>query len=96
MVTHPAYWRRGHASATTKWCLGLSELDHIGVGVVGAPMRKIFFSSLGFKESSTVEIPGYPEHPGSVFARLELRKDRLCVRSEGKVDPPSRSIRPPA
>ncbi|KAI0109471.1 hypothetical protein GGR51DRAFT_558161 [Nemania sp. FL0031] len=76
MVTHPAYWRRGHASATTKWYLELSELDHVGIGVSGAPMGKIFFSSLGFKESSTVEVPGYPEHPESVFAWLGLREAR--------------------
>lgn len=74
MATHPAYWRKGHASATTKWFLALSELDHVGVGVAGAPMGKIFFSSLGFEESSTVEIPGYPEHLESVFAWLGLRE----------------------
>ncbi|KAI1123612.1 hypothetical protein F5Y10DRAFT_280787 [Nemania abortiva] len=74
MATHPAYWRRGHASATTEWCLSLSQLDHVGIGVAGAPLGKIFFSSLGFKESSTVEIPGYSEHPKSVFAWLGLRE----------------------
>ncbi|KAJ8132955.1 hypothetical protein O1611_g675 [Lasiodiplodia mahajangana] len=74
MVTHPAYWRRGHASAITKWYLDLSGMDQVGIGVAGAPMGKVFFSSLGFEESSTVEIPGYPEHPKSVFAWLGLRE----------------------
>ena len=72
MVTHPAYWRRGHATTMTNWFVELAKQDRIGLGVAGAPMGKVFFANIGFKEAKTVEIPGYEDHPNPVYAWLGL------------------------
>lgn len=72
MVTHPAYWRRGHASTVANWFLDMARMDQRGVGVAGAPMGKLFFSHLGFEEARTVEIPGYDAHPKPIYAWLGL------------------------
>jgi len=72
MVTHPAYWRKGHATTITAWFLELAKLDGIGLGVAGAPMGKVFFSHIGFKEAKTVEIPDYEAHPSPIYAWLGL------------------------
>ncbi|KAH6988120.1 hypothetical protein BKA56DRAFT_669689 [Ilyonectria sp. MPI-CAGE-AT-0026] len=58
MVTHPAYWRRGHATLATEWFIHLARHDQIGLGVTGAPMGKALFSHLGFAEAKTVEFRG--------------------------------------
>ncbi len=72
MVTHPAYWRRGHATTMTNWFVELAKQDGIGLGVAGAPMGKVFFANIGFKEAKTIEIPGYEDHPNSIYAWLGL------------------------
>lgn len=72
MVTHPAYWRRGHASLATEWFIRLARHDQIGLGVTGAPMGKALFSHLGFTEAKTVKISGYDDHPGPLYAWLGL------------------------
>ncbi len=71
-VTHPAYWRRGHATTMTKWFVKLANEDGIGLGVAGAPMGKEFFGHIGFKEAETAEIPGYEAHPSPIYAWLGL------------------------
>lgn len=87
MVTHPAYWRKGHATTVTDWFLELAKLDGIGLGVAGAPMGKVFFSHIGFKEAKTVEIPGYEAHPsphmsgwGSFLSIMMSRAERTGKR----------------
>lgn len=70
MVTHPAYWRKSHASHVIKWFLDLAKQDHVGLGVAAAPMGKVFFSHVGFQEVKEVEIPGYEAHPDPVYAWL--------------------------
>ncbi len=66
MVTHPAYWHRGHASELTKWCIRLAEIDNIGLGVSAAPIGRELFHSLGFVEKEIVEIEGYEDHPNTI------------------------------
>ncbi|KAH7008857.1 hypothetical protein EDB80DRAFT_872648 [Ilyonectria destructans] len=73
MVTHPAYWRRGHATLAAEWFIHLARHDQIDLGVAAAPMGKALFTHLGFTEAKTVEIPGYDDHPGPIYAWLGLR-----------------------
>lgn len=47
-VTHPAYWRRGHAGKLTRWGLALSQLDGVDQGVLATSMGAAFFQSVGF------------------------------------------------
>lgn len=72
MATHPAYWRRGHATVITNWFLALAKQDDSGLAVAGAPIGKVFFGHVGFKELKTVEIPGYEAHPKPIYAWLGL------------------------
>lgn len=90
MVTHPAYWRRGHATLITEWFIELAKLDGIGLGVAGAPMGKIFFAAQGFKEAKTVEIPGYEMHPEPIFAWLGVlnvtKEEPDATRADASVE----------
>ena len=70
MVTHPAYWRNGHARLITDWFVDLARLDQVGLGVAAAPMGKIFFKKVGFQKVKEVEIPGYEAHPTPIYAWL--------------------------
>lgn len=72
MVTHPAYWRTGHATMATDWYQRLAEEDGLGIGVSAAPMGRALFEKMGFKENQTIEIPGYEEHPDPIYAWLGL------------------------
>jgi GNAT superfamily N-acetyltransferase len=72
MVTHPAYWRRGHATTLTNWFVQLAKQDGTGLGVAGAPMGKVFFGHAGFKEAKTVEFLGCEDHPNPIYAWLGL------------------------
>ncbi|KAH6709013.1 hypothetical protein BKA61DRAFT_677917 [Leptodontidium sp. MPI-SDFR-AT-0119] len=40
MVTHPAYWRSGHATLIARWFIELAKLDGIGLGVAGLPWER--------------------------------------------------------
>ena len=75
MVTHPAYWRRGHAQKLVDWAIALAEQDSscIGLGVAAAPMGKELFSAAGFRAVETVEISGYEHHPEPIYAWLGVR-----------------------
>ncbi len=56
----------------TNWFVELAKQDGIGLGVAGAPMGKVFFANIGFKEAKTIEIPGYEDHPNPIYAWLGL------------------------
>lgn len=90
IVTHPAYWRKGHATLMTEWFIELAKLDGIELGVAGAPMGKMLFTAQGFKEAKTVEIPGYDIHPELIFIWLGLltatNEERDVTRAETSVE----------
>lgn len=55
MVVHPAYWRETHGSELSKWCIELSQMDNIGLGVSAVRMgRDLFCHHLGFEEAEVV------------------------------------------
>ncbi|KAK3337585.1 hypothetical protein B0T19DRAFT_413124 [Cercophora scortea] len=82
MVTHPAYWSKGHATTVTNWILDLARLDRSVLGVAGAPMGKVFFSGIGFEEVKTVEIPGYKAHPKPIYAWLARKNESMSTGGE--------------
>jgi len=72
IATHPAYWRRGHASLMMDWLIELAKLDATGLAVTATPMGKMLFTSKGFFEKQIVRIPGYELHPQPIFGWLGL------------------------
>ena len=83
MVTHPAYWRRGHARKLVDWAVALAKRDPscIGVGVAAAPTGRELYAAAGFKTVSTVEMPGYEHHPEPVLAWMCV-KDNLILDAD--------------
>ncbi len=54
VVTHPAYWRRGHGTALVKWGKALAQLDRVNQGVVAADMGERLYLSLGYEKLDDV------------------------------------------
>ena len=73
MVVHPAYWRNGHASKLTEWCMALAEIDHTGIGVSATPLGRRLFQGMGFEEKEIVDIKGYDGHPETISLWIGVR-----------------------
>ena len=77
VCVHPAYWRRGHGEALTKWCTSLGDADGIPLCVSASPMGAKLFSKAGFDERELVIIKGYEKHPEPIdiwFAQRPVAK----------------------
>jgi N-acetylglutamate synthase-like GNAT family acetyltransferase len=62
LVSHPTYWRKGHASNLVKWICQLADLDGVGVGVVTGEAVG-FYEKLGFERAESVVIPRNEKYP---------------------------------
>lgn len=58
LVTHPAYWGRGHGSKLVRWGLEFSRLNEVGQGVVGPPMGMRVYLKEGFVEKEKMTWEG--------------------------------------
>jgi N-acetylglutamate synthase-like GNAT family acetyltransferase len=56
LVSHPTYWRRGHASNLVKWICQLADLEGAEIGVVTGEAVG-FYEKLGFERAESVVIP---------------------------------------
>jgi N-acetylglutamate synthase-like GNAT family acetyltransferase len=62
LVSHPTYWRRGHASNLVKWISQLADQEGMEIGVVAGEAVE-FYEKLGFERAESVVIPRNEKYP---------------------------------
>lgn len=72
LVTHPAYWGRGHGSRLVRWGLEYSRLNKVGQGVVGPPMGMRVYLKEGFVEREKMVWEGDEVSPEGLAKQIAV------------------------
>jgi N-acetylglutamate synthase-like GNAT family acetyltransferase len=62
LVSHPTYWRRGHASHLVKWICQLADQEGAEIGVVTGEAVG-FYEKLEFERAESVILPRNEKYP---------------------------------
>ena len=74
LVTHPAYWGRGHGGNLTKWGTNQADLDRVDQGVLASAMGAGLYFHYGFRNLTDVHVKGDEEMPeGLTFAVMKYQ-----------------------
>lgn len=72
LVTHPAYWGRGHGSRMVRWGLEYSRLNGVGQGVTGPPMGMRVYLKEGFVEREKMVWAGDEVSPEGLAKQIAV------------------------
>ena len=83
LVVHPAYWRRGHASALINFGNELAKLERVDQGVLASSMGAAVFAHAGYALVAKCHVPGddkWPEGWDIAVLKLGCRSGKGGVR----------------
>jgi hypothetical protein len=79
LAVHPAYWRRGHGNALTKWCSDIADTDNVAVGVSAAKMSVGILKRHDYELKEDVLIQGYEHHKEDIHLWIGIREPQTQV-----------------
>ena len=67
LCVHPAYGRRGHASALLQWGMKLADIDQKAIGVDAVATGEPLYQKLGFRKIEGITLQNPMDHTKEVY-----------------------------